>query len=253
MVTDHKTNHLKAIRGYLSLIANPLQYTVDFPFEVAEQLRANVVSYQTLLEENTHLKAQQLLLTAQVQKYVALQKENSQLRALLQSSPPETEKVVVAKLLSVATDPEMKRVVLSEGEQQGVFIGQTVIDAYGVFGQIVEVGPTTSQVLLLTDPRSAIPVTNTRTGERMIAIGTGAADFIELRHVPKTSSIKVADVLVTSGLGERFPAGYPVGKVSDIKQNPGDTFASIKLKPSAQFNSSHLVLLLWPKNETKHT
>ena len=250
MVVDHKTVHLKKCREILATAVNPLQYAVDWPFQVKYWLQANVTSYQALLKENTHLKAQQLLLKAQVQKFIALEKENVQLRALLQSSPPETEKLLVAKLLAVVMDPDSRRLVISEGKNAGVYIGQTVLDASGVFGQIVEIAPKTSQVLLLTDPRSAIPVFNDRTGERMIAIGTGVADVLELRHVPKTSSIAVGDVLLTSGLGEHFPAGYPVGTVMDIKQNPSETFATIKIKPSAQFNRSRLVLLVWSKNET---
>ena len=250
MVTDHKSSYLKSFREYLSFAVSPLQYAVDLPFEAKDWLQANVTSYQALLKENTHLKAQQLLLKAQVQKFIALEKENLQLRALLQSSPPETEKLLVAKLLSVVTDPDVRRVVLSEGKSNGVYVGQTVLDAHGVFGQIVEIGPKTSHVLLLTDPRSAIPVFNDRTGERMIAVGMGSPDTLALRHVPKTTSISIGDVLLTSGLGQHFPAGYPVGTVIDIKQDPGDTFAVIKLKPSAQFSRSRLVLLVWPKNET---
>lgn len=249
MVVDHKTIWLKKSREYLSLLVSPLQYAVDWPFQVTDWLAANVTSYQSLLQENTHLKAQQLLLKAQVQKFIALEKENAQLRALLQSSPPATEKLLVAKLLSVVTDPDSRRVVLSEGKSSGVYVGQTVLDAYGVFGQVVDVFPKTSHVLLLTDPRSAIPVFNDRTGERMIAIGTGSPDSLELRHVPQTSAISTGDVLLTSGFGEHFPAGYPVGTVIDIKQNPGEMFATIKLKPSAQFNRSRLVLLVWSKHE----
>lgn len=253
MIVDHREHHMERLRSTLSVILTPVQYAVDWPVQFADWVHQSISTHHSLLEENAHLKAQQLLLQAQVQKLIAIEKENRLLRALLKSTPPGKEHVVAARLLAIDSNPYVQQFTLAKGSRDGVFDGQVVLDANGVLGQVILVGPLTSQVLLLTDTRSAIPIEDNRNGVRGVVVGTGVIGKLSLIDMPKTAGVKQGDVLVTSGLGQRFPVGYPVGTVSSVIHNPGDHFAIIEVTPSAQFNRTRLVLLLWPnkKKETK--
>lgn len=241
--------HLPAtakLRQMLTVLVLPVQYAVDLPIAAAAWLHDNLSSRQQLKQENAHLRAEQLMLKARMQKLIALQKENKQLRNLLQSLPKAQEKFLVAQLLSVASEPFSQQIVLDKGFKQGVFVGQPVIDAEGLIGQVINVAPLTSRVLLLSDNQSAVPVQDTRSAVRGIVVGRGTVDALALINMPKTTAIKSGDQLVTSGLGQRFPEGFPVGIVSRVSSAPGDEFATIYVKPSAHLNRSRLVLLIWP-------
>jgi rod shape-determining protein MreC len=140
-------------------------------------------------------------------------------------------------------------VVLNTGKRDGAYVGQPVLDAKGIMGQIVDVGPITSTVLLISDSKSAVPVRNNRTGERAILVGTNDIEELSLINLPKTSSIHPGDVLVTSGLDRHYPEGYPVGLVEQVNSIPGDDFVKVKVKPVALLNRNRLVLLIGPDAE----
>ena len=107
----------------------------------------------------------------------------------------------------------------------------------------------TSTVLLISDAKSAVPVRNDRTGERAILIGTNSMSQLSLINLPRTSSIAKGDLLVTSGLGRRYPEGYPVGRVEEVKNIPGDDFIKVSVGPVALLNRNRLVLVIWPEEE----
>jgi rod shape-determining protein MreC len=146
-------------------------------------------------------------------------------------------------LLAVDFEPFVHQVILNKGTKDGVYAGQPVLDAMGVMGQIIQVGPITSRAILINDPHSGVSVQNSRNGMRAIAMGD--SDRMRLMYVPKTADIKVGDVFLTSGLGDHYPEGYPVGKVSAISTDPAQQFAKIYLEPSAQLDKSRQVLLIW--------
>jgi rod shape-determining protein MreC len=247
MVLDHRTHRLSPVRNTLSAIVTPIQYLVDSPIKWVETGSTTFVSRQALLAENTRLRAQQLLLEAKLQKLIALQTENSQLRALLASLPHlGSTQVVIAQLLAVATEPLVSEVVLDKGQRQGVYEGQPVLDAKGIMGQIIQIGPLTSRVLLIDDLRSAIPVQDSRNNVRGIAIGHGKLASLGLTDIPATVDVKVGDMLVTSGLDGHYPAGYPVGVISRVRQDPADQFTAIDVTPTAQLDRNQYVLLIWP-------
>ena len=253
MFCDTRISYTVPIRQVVNFIVLPVQYAVDWPIAFFDWVHGNLSSRQGLIQENTYLRAEQLMLQARMQKLLALEKENKQLRDLLQSLPKGHEKVLVAQLLAVRSEPFVKQIVLDKGFKQEVFVGQPVIDASGLIGQVIAVAPFSSRVLLITDSQSAVPVQDNRSGERGILIGSGALDSLTLINMAKTTQIQADDQLVTSGLGQRFPEGFPVGTVSQIKFLPGDQFAMIQVKPSANLYKSRLVLLIWPeKRETKH-
>lgn len=246
MTVDHRAHDLESVRSVLSTIIYPVQYAVDIPARMGRWADENLASREALIEENGRLRHQQLLMQARLEKFAELEAENKRLRRLLDSSVKVKERVLVADLLAVDPDPFSRRIVIDKGTREGAFDGQSVIDANGILGQIIHVSPFTSTALLITDPSHAVPVQAVRTGIRSIAVGTGSADVLELLHIPNNADVRVGDLLVTSGLGGRFPPGYPVGHVISVERDSSEPFAHILVKPSAKLERNREVLLVWP-------
>lgn len=247
MFLDHRFIYFQNWHAKLSVVAVPVQVIVDEPIKLIHWLTSNLKLQRQLSNDNARLQAQQLLMESKLQKLLALERENEQLRQLLQSTPQATGKVIVAQLLAVALNPATQQVVIDRGTSDHLYIGQPVLDAYGVMGQIVSVGPLTSRVLLVTDIQSSVPVQNYRTGARAIAIGSGSSGQLRLINVPDNSDIQEGDLYVASGMGLRFPVGYPVGVVAKSTLEAGDRFATIFLIPAAHIDKSEQVLLAWPE------
>ncbi|MGB5305977.1 MAG: rod shape-determining protein MreC [Gammaproteobacteria bacterium] len=248
MVMDHRYKSLESLRAGLSVIVYPLQLTVGLPHSISAWFRESLASRRTLQEENASLRTQQLMQKAQMQKLAALEAENIRLRQLLDSSFEVSEKVLVAELLSVNLDPYKHQIVINKGELDDAYPGQPLLDAYGVMGQIVHAGPYTSTAVLITDTAHALPVQVNRNGLRSIALGSGAINRLELPYIPNNADIQAGDLLTTSGLGGRFPPGYPVAIVDAVQHDPGRSFARVVATPLAHLNSSREVLLVWPGN-----
>lgn len=229
-----------------SLIAYPFQRAVDMPAGFFDWLSLSVTEQHKLMLENEQLRVQEVLLAGRLQKLMMLEEENKELRALLQSTPHASTRITIARLLAVSQNPNLQEVVLNQGEDQNITVGQPVFDAYGVMGQVVGVGPLTSRVLLITDPRSAVPVLNNRNGIRAIVVGSGVSGQLHLINMPAASDVKVGDVFVTSGLGLRFPSGYPVAVVTAVKSADNGLSSNITLMPVAHIMQSEQVLLSWP-------
>jgi len=242
---DVRFNQTAATRSVLSAIVLPFYWITDLPSRLGSWGKENLVTRSGLVEENGRFRSEALLLQAQVQQMAALRAENHRLRALLNSSALVQDDVLVAEMIGVSPDPALHLVVLNKGEQDGVFLGQPLIDASGLMGQVVEVSAVSSRVLLLTDATHAIPVQVNRNGVRAVAEGVGRLDGLELRHVASTEDIQVGDLLVSSGLGGRFPVGYPVAEVTEVTRDPGQTFARVSARPSAALNRSRHVLLVF--------
>lgn len=233
------------VRAALSLPVAPLQYIVSWPTTFITHLQTVLSTQDNLVKENLRLKTEQLLLRAQLQRLVAIESENNYLKALLQSSQRIQGKTLIAELLAVESEPFVRQVVINKGVRDNVYVGQPVLDANGVMGQVVQVGPLTSRVLLINDPHSGIPVQNARTGERATAIGDSYSGKLRLMYMPKTADVRSTDVFITSGLGDRYPEGYPVGSVLSVTKEPAHQFSDIILEPSAHLDSSRQVLLMW--------
>ncbi len=249
MIADQRLASIQRIRSELSIAIVPFQYLVSAPVKAFDSLSQSLASREALKSENADLKVQLLLLKGQLQKFVAVEKENRQLRALLQSQPRASVRMHVAQIIAIDGDAFSQEVVLNQGRRNHVYIGQPVLDANGVIGQVIAADPITSHVLLLTDTRSAIPVMDTRSNVRGILRGTGKSETLKLMHISTTTDIRVGDLLETSGLGKRFPAGYPVGIVSNIANDAGEEFVNITVKVSANLNRSSLVLLIWQQEK----
>ncbi len=245
MTVDHRQHHLESVRSALSLAVSPLQYLLTLPIGAGEWLSEALTSHETLEEQNAELRSRELLQSARLQKMAALEAENARLRTLLDSSFKVGERVLVAELLEVDFDPFSQDIVINKGSHNGVVTGQPIVDAEGVMGQVVHVAPFTSTAMLITDPSHAIPVVVNRNGLRAIALGTGSADRLEVPHLPLNADIQEGDLLVTSGLGGRFPPGYPVAVVAKVERNPGESFAEVTARPTARLEQSREVLLVW--------
>ncbi len=249
MMLDHRVPVFKQLRSGLSVVAAPVQYVVDWPTHLLTRVADNFTSQQALIEENARLKVEKILLLAQLQTLMALEKENAQLRDLDEAGKKTNQKILIARILAVDSAPYIHEVVLDRGSSQGVYVGQPVLNATGLMGQIVAVGPLTSRLMLLSDSRSAIPVEIERNSVRSMVVGTGDANNVYLNYVPETTDVQVGDKLLTSGLGLRYPPGYPVGTIVQVIHNGGDSFLTIQIKPAADLEQSRLVILLWPKQE----
>ena len=250
MVMDHKYKSLESVRDALSLLVYPIQLTVELPGSVADWFNESLATRRHLQEEIDSLRTQQFVQQAQMQKFAALQAENIRLRELLDSSFEVGEKVLIAELMSVNLDPYKHQVVINKGELHDIYPGQPLVDAEGVMGQIVHAGPYTSTAMLITDTSHAIPIQVNRNGLRSIALGSGTINRLELPYIPNSADIQPGDLLITSGLGGRFPPGYPVATVAAVQHDPGNAFASVIATPLAHLNRSREVLLIWPSQTT---
>ena len=240
---------MDAVRSVLSTVVEPIQMLVDVPSQMWRWADRTTTDYQTLHDENLELKAQALILQRKLQKMTALSTENVRLRELLGASAQQDDKVMVAEVIGVDPDPFTHEVVINRGLNEGVFVGQPVLDATGVMGQITGVSQYTSRAMLITDPRHAIPIQVNRSGVRAIAAGRGEDRQLVLQHIPATSDIQQGDILVSSGLGGRFPYGYPVAEVIAISYDPGEAFARVLVDAMAQLHRSRQVLLVFNRQQ----
>lgn len=204
-------------------------------------------SRQSLREENARLRHENLVLKGRTQRLAAALAENARYKALLNSTAMLEGDVMVAEVIATAADPARHILVLDKGESQGVRKGQPLLGADGLMGQIVQLGDSTSRALLVTDAVHAVPVQVLRNGVRGIAEGTGDIDRLVVRHVATTTDITVGDTLVTSGLGGRFPPGYPVAEVTAIAAEPGAAFLTVTSRPLAQLDRGRHVMLVVDK------
>ena len=250
MVVDARFTLLQPLRAQLGLIVEPVYWAGRLPVRIWDSATQELSTRSELTAENERLKAEQLMLQRRLQKLAALTEQNVRLRELLNSAALVDDEVLATELIGIDPNPFTHRILIDKGEKDGVVMGQPVLDARGLMGQVVEVMPYTSRVLLLTDTTHSIPVQVNRNGLRAIASGTGNPERLELRHVADTADIKEGDLLVSSGLGQRFPAGYPVAMVSEVIHDSGQPFAIVRAVPTAMLNRSRYMLLVFTDPRT---
>ena len=245
---DHKLASFETARTYLQSLVSPLQYIANSPKQLMDYASENIVSRKQLMAENQRYQKQELIFNEKLLQLNILQQENNRLRKLLGSPIRSNLKKMVAEILAVDSDPYSQQVVVNRGTSDGIYEGQPVINENGVVGQVLHVGANNSRVLLLSDITHAIPLRIHRNGIRVIAKGTGSVTQMEIEHMPHSTDIKKGDLLVTSGLGGRFPEGYPVAEVSYVSDNTNREFARILVKPLVELNRLRYLLMLWPEN-----
>lgn len=245
VVADIKTSALGGLREFGATIASPVYWIARQPRDLLAGMQSYFSSRDHLLAENERLHAESRVLRGELQKLVSLTAENVRLKELLSSTTVLEDSVLVAETISVSPSTLQHKITINKGERDGVYIGQAVIDAYGLVGQVVEVHDSSAVVIQISDARHAIPVQVNRNGVRGIAEGTGRVDRLLLPNMVETTDIKAGDLLVSSGLGQRFPVGYPVGVVESVESDPGEAFLRIVVRPSAKLDRGRYVLLVF--------
>ena len=240
MVADQRTDWTAPLRSVLVTVTTPLYEIADVPQALVEEASALVFLYR----DNAELRRQVMHLSVRVQRLEALEEENARLRSLLGSSRTVANRVLFAEVVGTSPDPQRAMLVLDKGTGDEVRVAQAVLDSRGLVGQVVEAGLGSSRVLMITDLSHSTPVQVLRNDYRAILRGTGEADRLLLQHVPDTADIREGDLLITSGLGGRFPAGYPVAVVRRVVHDPAEPFALIVAEPTAELaRSRHLVVV----------
>jgi rod shape-determining protein MreC len=232
------TRLLGPVRSTIGTVVSPLQYVAETPYLLGGEVGEVVASRTTLLEENRALERRVLELSKVSLQYLNLLKENENLRELLGSQGRLPDEVLIAELIGVVPAANSHQVIIDKGADAGVSVGQAVIDSDGLFGQVAQVDQYTSRVLLITDKDHAVPVQINRNGVRSIAAGSGRMDRLDLENVPITTDIVKGDLVETSGLGGRFPQGYPVGYVDTVVIDPTASFAEVTIRPTALLDRS---------------
>ncbi|HKQ16675.1 MAG TPA: rod shape-determining protein MreC [Steroidobacteraceae bacterium] len=245
MVLDHRGGYLDTARLWMSAAANPIYTVVQTPGELWRWIADSFADRSRLRTENSQLTEQLRVARTQLLRFESLNEENRRLREIREASKGVSERTLIAEIINVSVNPFRHMVVINKGADEGVFRGQPVLDAFGVVGQVMQVGKSTATLILITDAEHAVPVQVNRNGIRSIAMGTGEASKMSLPYLTVESDVKPGDLLVSSGLDAIFPAGYPVATVTKVERNPAETFALVEAKPLAQLDRDREVLLLW--------
>ena len=247
MALDKQNQHLQDIRRLLDAAAYPVRVAINAPFAAARWIDETLATRSRLIDDNEALREQALIQSDRLQRMAALEAENARLRALLDSTAKVEGRVLIAEILSVDMDPSRHRIVVNKGSNDQVYVGQALIDAEGVVGQITRDHIFSAEAILITDVDHALPVELLRNGLRTIAVGTGDLGRLHLPFLPRNADAQPGDLLVTSGLGGIFPAGYPVGVIRKIESDTGQQFLDITATPAAALDRIREVLLIWPE------
>lgn len=244
LIADGLYQLSQPIRVTLNAIVYPIKVIASLPAEFLEESTDLFVTQADLMAEREVLIAEIMQLREKAQRFDILEAENTQLRSLMDAPlAPEFEKTI-AELLSIDTSPYSQQVIINKGALDGVFLSQPVLDDQGIVGQISDIAPTDSRVLLITDIAHAIPVRVLRNNISLIANGTGNINRLNVNYVAHSADVEAGDILVSSGLGEVFPAGYPVAVVTNVVRDESKPFAQVNAEPLARLDRIRYLLLL---------
>jgi rod shape-determining protein MreC len=245
MYLDQRGVYFDRIHSILEAAAYPVQLAVSSPSVAWQWMTESFETRDALREENARLLLRQRELELRSMRYEALSHENDQLRGLRDALPSVAERWLVAEIVDIQLSSLRQHVLINRGSSNLVFKGQALLDDQGLLGQTTHVGPWSAEVILITDPEHAVPVQIERTGLRTIAVGTGDTASLALPYLPANADVKTGDVLLTSGLGGVFPAGYPVGRVSEVHHDAVQPLAQVRAIPFAHVNTDREVMLVW--------
>lgn len=245
MVVDQRGPQLEKVREWIGVAVQPAYLVVQTPQTAWEWVTGSFADRARLRKENARLTEQLRLANVKLLQHDSLREENARLRAIRAASAGLAQRTLIAEIMQVDVDPFRHRVLINKGTVDGVFKGQAVVDAHGIFGQVTRAGRYASEVILISDSEHGLPVQVNRNGIRSIAVGMGDLHKLTLPFMTVDADVRVNDLLVSSGLGGIYPAGYPVAKVSVVKRDPAETFAVVEAKPLAQLDRAREVLLIW--------
>lgn len=251
MFADSRFDYLEKVRYGLGYVTTPVYWVADIPTRVSLWIDDVFVSRTDLLEENESLREELLVAQRELQLLESLASENSRLLDLREATQVVQGEVMPAEIINVSPDPFSKRVLINKGSEDGVFVGQALLDANGLMGQVDEVLPYTSWVLLITDWHHVTPVEVNRNGERALARGSRSnISELELEFVTQTQDMLAGDLLVSSGMGQVYPKNYPVARIVSVFADPGQEFATVKARPLAEMAATRHVMLVFSSDET---
>ncbi|MBY6204114.1 rod shape-determining protein MreC [Halomonas denitrificans] len=244
MALDYRGRYVDRVRSLAGQLVEPLVLLVDLPFRGAERFEEFWSRRGELVDRVRTLEREAVERQAALGELADLAIENRTLRSLLDAGRRIDREYLAAELVSIDLDPFAHRILVKRGRGDGVAVGMPVIDDRGVLGQVEDVFAATARVILLTDPDHALPVQALPSGERTIAYGTGQVDRMRLNDLPMNTELEIGDLVVTSGLGGRFPAGLPVGRVVELDRPSGEPFARAGVEPLSAMDRNRLVLIL---------
>lgn len=247
MVADHRYQYFAPLRYYVEVVPHALHYLIKLPVNSAVSFIEHIRNNEELLEKNKHLLRKNALLSVRMNAIETLEKENRYLRSLLHATRNlEKRRFMTAELIRASKVTGRHHFLIGKGEYDGVRVGQPILDAHGILGQVVSVTPYTATGILITDVSYSLQVKLKRLGLRVLAVGTGSPNKLKLRYVPGNTDVKVGDIVVSSGLDELYPPDFPVGHITEVRHPPGNSFADIVVLPSSVVDYSHEVLLIQP-------
>ncbi len=250
MFADGRFGYLERVRYGLGYVTTPVYWVADIPTRISFWIDDVFVSRSDLLVENERLREDLLVAQRELQLLESLASENSRLLDLREATQVIAGEVMPAEIINVSPDPYSKRILINKGSEDGVFLGQALLDAKGLMGQVDEVLPFSAWVLLITDSHHITPVEVNRNGERALARGSrSTVSELELEFVTQTQDMKAGDLLVSSGMGQVYPKNYPVAEVTSVYSDPGQDFTTVKARPLAQLASTRHVMLVFASEE----
>lgn len=247
LINDQRNNYLSILRNSIAIAIYPLQSAVEIPSRLTDWFDLRIKSKEILIQENQNLLSQQKINSSILQRYESLEQENERLKQILNAASNLDNKVEITRIISVNVNPYRHTIVIDKGERDGVYEGQVLLGADGVIGQILHTNFLTSEAILISDSDHALPVEINRNGLRTIVLGNGSYTKLDVPYIPNNTDIEIGDLLVTSGLGGKFPSGYPVAKVDFIESDLSEQFYKVSAKPIAYLNQVREVMLLKPE------
>ena len=247
LINDQRNNYLSILRNSIAIAIYPLQSAVEIPSRLTDWFDLRIKSKEILIQENQNLLSQLKINSSILQRYESLEQENERLKQILNAASNLDNKVEITRIISVNVNPYRHTIVIDKGERDGVYEGQVLLDADGVIGQILHTNFLTSEAILISDSDHALPVEINRNGLRTIVLGNGSYTKLDVPYIPNNADIEIGDLLVTSGLGGKFPSGYPVAKVDFIESDLSEQFYKVSAKPIAYLNQVREVMLLQPE------
>lgn len=247
LINDQRNNYLSILRNSIAIAIYPLQSAVEIPSRLTDWFDLRIKSKEILIQENQNLLSQQKINSSILQRYESLEQENERLKQILNAASNLDNKVEITRIISVNVNPYRHTIVIDKGERDGVYEGQVLLGTDGVIGQILHTNFLTSEAILISDSDHALPVEINRNGLRTIVLGNGSYTKLDVPYIPNNADIEIGDLLVTSGLGGKFPSGYPVAKVDFIESDLSEQFYKVSAKPIAYLNQVREVMLLKPE------
>ena len=244
MYQDQEGTYTVKLRSYLSASLYPLQYLVNAPKNVQKNLSENLLGREEIINENQKLKEENLNLKSQMQQVYKLESENKRLYELMDSKPKTNDEYIFADIISTSNILDKHQILINRGSKDGIKLGSSIVDSNGIIGHVIRDQIFASEVLLISDLEHAIPIEIVRTGLRSIAVGTGNHARLKINMLPVNSDIQKEDILITSGLGGRYPEGFPVGTVKNIKSNSGESFLEVEILPFANLKTINEVWII---------